>query len=468
MSAWGSTGQGADSALFESFLKDWYMSKWIDLVNNQTTTYKLFRRKTVPFKGKRMVIALRTGRSGAVGAIAPSGLNTSSSGASTTITPGYQQTSNAFVKPKIIQAGIAIPQDTIDISEGDRAAFFDVVDLEMQGIKIDVGQYLDLMCYRGGREIASIIAENSDGQGDNYLQVDNFYGLDVGKRVEVWVDNGATAKPTHPAAGYYTISGKERAAAPAGEHVIVTTETPGVGDVVPPDLLYHAGARGSSASITTQIGLEFLGLEEIVSDANLTLYNLTGSKNYMEIDRTGNLQWQSTVIDAGGAITFDDMQHMLDRITDESGGSPTVCLTHRDTRRAYAKKCLFTNASESGVSNVRFNDSWKSSGGLVHQMEDTEGGMSDWMMFDGRIPIMVDRYATHDFTSGAQKGTMYFIDTRHMYYALVTDWQWWAPEGKILREAQNNHFGVQAHAYMFGELVCDSPNTCGKLNNITI
>lgn len=465
MPAWGNAGEGQDLDLFDKFLKEWYMAKWIDLLNNLTTTYKLFRRRIVPFKGRRMVIALRTGRSGAVEAVPLSGFQGTQYGAPATVTPGHQPVDNAYVRPKVIMCAIGVPQDVVDTSQGgDRAAFFDAIDFEMMGIKVDCANYKDLMAYRGGRELAILNDpdEDSDATKDDW-EVSNIYPFFKNKRVEVWEDY-TNSKRTHPAAGYVSVATTNRQHS-SGHYLTVDAA---VTDAAVSDLIFTKGARGGTGSFLNTTALEMLGLEEIVNNANLSLNNYESSKFYMGQDRTGFEEWNSQVNDINGVLTFEAMQAMVDDIHDNSGGEPTVILTTRATRREYAKKCMFVNpTSEVGGVNFRFVNTAKFQTGMVTPREDDHyAGGNDYLLWDGRLPIIVDRYATHDYN--LNDGAMYFIDTRHFYYALVTDWKWWAPEGRILREAQNNLFGVVAHAYIFGELVCDAPNTSGVIKRITV
>jgi hypothetical protein len=462
------SGEGQDLVLFDSFLKEWYMAKWIDLLNNLTTTYKLFRRRIVPFKGRRMVIALRTSRSGAVEAVPLSGYNSVglAGGTPTTVVPGYQGTDNAHVRPKVLMCGIGVPQDVVDVSSSEKGAFYDVIDFEMMGIKTDCANYQDLLCYMGGRELGHIDTVN--GQGD--FDVSNVAPYHINKRLHV-TDSGGSGSGYDEdeeinyvgATSHTVVDGVTRST----RNITVSPDGDGSPAIAAGDQLWTKGSRSFSGSATNATSFEPLGLQEIVSASNLTLSNYEGNQLYLNRTRTGQSDWQSVVESTHAALTFEKMQTMIDDIHDNSGGEPTVILTTRRVRREYAKKCAFTNGVESGAANLRFVGTTKYKQGLVSFQEDSHyAGGNDYMYFDERIPIIVDRYATQD--DGANDGFMYFIDTRHMYYALVTDWKWWAPEGRILREANNNVFGVVAHAYILGELVCDAPNTCGVIQNITL
>jgi hypothetical protein len=455
--AFGDPGVGQDLALYDKFLKEWYMAKWIDLLNNRTTTSKYMRKKKVPFRGRRMIIALRTGRTGAVQAVAVSGFPTSSGaaptsfGASATPDPSFQGTDNALLRGQIIMAAIGIPQDVIDSSIGDRAAFYDVVDFEMQGARVDAATEEDRMCYSGGAPLATVLA----GGTTTIPIVDNLTSTYKNKRIEVWTAAGSGTERAYGAAGdFVTVVTTERATRKVTLNDSVTLMVAG-------DKMFTAGSRN------TDTNFEWLGFEQIIETSNLNLKTYEGNLFYLNRDRTSNDEWQSTVKDkAGGGLTFEDMQESIDEVADNSAGDINLIAMHRKLRRTYAKKAAFTDGNESLAANLRFNDNVRYEQGLVSQTEDLRGG-GDWMKFDGRIPIIVDKFSTLDFDAGANgQGAIYFLDMRFWYDAVVTDWKFWAPEGRILREAQNNQFGVVAHFYKFGQKICTAPNTAAKLENV--
>lgn len=461
---WAS-GSGQDLALFDKFLKDWYMEQWVDLFNNQTNTAKYIRRKIVPFKGRQMIIALRTGESGAVQAIPLSGFNDgAANGAWKTVTPGYQSTDNALVKPKIIMSAIGIPQDVIDVSENDRGAFYEVVDFEMQGIKVTAAKYFDLMLYRGGRELADQLAGGT--YTTSRIFVDNYFPFYKGKRIETWSTNttGAAERGLASSADYQVVSAVDRVGGANGYQIDYSNAASLATSAS--EFPYTVGAR------TVNNNLELTGMLEIVSNANMQLNNYAGNKFYLGIDRTVVNEWQSQVIDlAGGALTFDSMQQMCDEVHDNSPGDVNAMFSHRIVRRRWARQIAFAGAAEgtAGAATYRFQNTQKFAGSLVEYQEDMHGAESeDFMKFNGRVPFFVDRYCPIAMqpTSSNNNGMIFCLDLRHWYMAQVCDWRWWAPQGRILREAQNGAFGVVAHNYMMGELVCDLPSTSGVIKNI--
>ncbi len=462
-------GFAQDTGLYDLFLKEWYINKWADLLNNLTTTYKYLRRRVVNFKGRRMVIPLRIKRTGAVGAIqvsgyvAVGGTSSTSFGGQTTIDPGFQGVTNALVRPKIVMGAIGVPQDTIDISASDRGAFYEATDFEMMNMKTDMANFLDKQMFLGGRDLADITVVST-----TTLTVTNTFPFHANQRLDFIRADGTDFGVLR---GSETVLSVDR----ANDQIELEAA---VASLAATDRPFTQGARSIvPTSQTADIGVAFemLGLDEIISDTNLGLNNYEGNKLLFGIDRaagTGTEEWRSIVNDLSDSIIdFDDMHTLSDEVHDNSGGDPTLIITSRPVRREVVKRMAYTYSASGGATRVsgtqRFQSTTSLKGGWIGRKEDTHGqGGSDWVLFDDHIPIVVDRYCPHNVI--ADTGTMYFLDTRHWYMGLVTDWKWWAPEGKILREAQGNAFGIQAHAYIFGELICDAPNTAGRIDGISI
>lgn len=463
---------GTDLTQYDNFLKEWYMSKWIDLLNNLTTTYKLSRKRQVSFKGRQMIIALRTQRTGAIGALQVSGYTgASSTGARDLMAPGFQGVDNAFIKPKIVMGAIGIPQDVIDQSASDRGAFYEVVDFEMMGLKTDMANYLDKNMYCGGTYLSDIAT--APATPDGTFTVDNPYRFYVGQILDFWDGTGTGAALTGTNSAGRTVANVD-----FGTRTITMDAT--VASLTADDHPYTAGARDAN------FAFEPLGYEEIIKSigsgstdtaGNLLLKTYKNEQKLYGVDRdtagTPVPEWGSTVTDLSGAdLEFSDLHQLMDDIHDSSGGDPTVFLTTRTTRRHIASRMAYPAAlgTNNAGATQRFMNTTKLKGGFVGAREDLHGqGGSDWVLFDDRIPIVVDRYATHDYATS--RGTLFAIDSRHCFWALVTDWRWWAPEGRILREATSStgpQFGVLAHAYLFGEHVVDAPNTCGRLHNFAV
>jgi hypothetical protein len=455
-----STGAGTDTSLGEKLLKEWYMPGFIDTQNNLCTTRKVVRRRMTPLKGKYAVVAIRTGRTGGITAIPPSQIGnlaaSITSGAPSLPSPGYQPFDNAFIRPKIMMFAVGIPQDTIDVSSGgDRAAFLAHVDAEMQGAKVDSANYEDLTCYKGGNVTLATITAVTGGANVTAVTVSNSYPFYKNKSISFYDASNA-----------FFVT---RTVASVNHSTRVVTLSSAAGAILTTFSVVTTGARPATGTAATDLyALEPWGLDVMVSASNPTLKDLNGVARYMGIDRSALPEWQSVELDANGAFTYSLGQQVLDQIHDLSGGDPTVAFTTRATRRGILLKAAYGTTTEAGLTHQRTNDSIKHKVGINGYREDKHGAESDdWLRLNDEIPFVLDRYASHDYANS--KGTVFFVDTRHLYEAIVTDWKFWAPQGRILREASNsNSFGLVAHAYKFFDRVLDAPNTCGKLYNISV
>ncbi len=458
---------GTDTATYDKFTMDFYMPGWTDLENNQTTTVKFMRKRQVPFTGRRAIIALRTGRNAGVQAISPSSISSSgtptSQGATGLPTAGSQGVDNAFVRPCIIMLAIGIPQDTIDVAQGDRGAFMDVLDMEMMGAKVDAANYEDKICYRGASDsgLAAITA-TAGGASPATVTVETYYPFFKGQKVAFYKSTGecrCTAVITAVARATRVLS--------VGTYAQVN----GLGTTVATtDVIVTRGARPENGTTADLVNFEPWGFDPIINTSNPTGKDLNTDAKYLGVDRSSVEEWKGQVVDCGGAFSYEKTQTVLDQIADDSGGNANIAFTHKATRRKIALKFAFgttTEPTSAATPAWRYENTIRLEGGLVPQTEDKHGQEgNDWYRINAEIPVVLDRYAPHDF--GNNKGTIWFLDTRHWYEAVVTNWKFWAPEGRIFREAAyTNSFGVVAHAYKFYQRVCDMPGSAGKLYNIS-
>lgn len=460
---------GTDTQFFDKFTKEFYMPGWSDLENNQTTTVKYMRKRQVPFVGRRAVIALRVGRTAGVQAISPSQLAGASQGATSLPSAGYQPVENAFVKPCIIMLAIGIPQDTIDVAQSDKGAFMDVLDFEMMGAKADAANYEDKICYKGASDtgLADIVSVTGSAPS-TAIVVDNYYPFFKNQKLAFYATATTSGRTVGGLVATAVVTAIDRSTRTIT--ITVTAGPAAITTLIATDVVVTRGARPESGAVGDYTNFEPWGMEPIVSTSNPSGRDLEGNSKYLNVDRATYTQWQSQVVDCGGVFSYEKTQQVLDQIADESGGNANIAFTHKATRRKIALKFAFGYAAEPGAAATpswRYENTIRTEGGIVPQTEDKHGQEgSDWMRLNAEIPVVLDRYATHDFANN--KGTIYFLDTRHWYEAIVTNWKFWAPEGRIFREAANsNSFGVIAHAYKFYQRVCDAPNTCGKLYNIT-
>lgn len=479
---WSTPGEGTDLLLADKLLKEYYREGFDDLLYVGTALLKMVRRTIVPFGGRRMVIELRMGGTGAIEALPLSGYKGASpgiQGAPSLVEPGYQTYEQALVTPKIIMGALGVPQDVQDLSRHDKMAYISALDAEYMGLRQDFANRLNDMVVFGGSP-AAIVDDLQAGSGtaNKDILVDNSYRLYKNSRVEFFDPPGGTpASPTFAAeraygggVGYRVVNSIDRNFNDGGiGHKISLDGT--VTALELDDEIWFKGDVAAVNNANPDTAMSFLGLDEIISATYLRRKNKDGNLFYLGIDQSTNDLWRSQVYDAGAAdITYDMIQTAIDDVHDGTHGEINLGVCNRTTRREIAKKGVFNSASsETTSSNFRYINSTKINHGFVFGSEDDHyAGGNDYLMFDNRIPIMVDRAAYGDFNVTAKRGNLYLMDTRYWFLAMVTDMRFWAPQGRVIREAPNSKFGLVAHPYIMGELVCRNRAAQAKITNIKI
>ncbi len=369
--------------VYDDFLKEWYLSEWIDQLTSMTTTWKLLRRKLTNFAGKFMVIPIRTGRNAGVGAIP-----TSSSGALSALYPhGNQSVGRTLVDGKIFSGGLQVAQDTIDKSKNDQGAFFEAIDFEMRGLVDDVADYADNVMHQAGD---SALAQTTGVGVANVVPVTTHHPFFEGMVVEFWSGNtGADTVrqqgSTNAAARFVAIAANTQSAQRITAVVrnIDGSGTITVGDdvaIASGDYIARVGTR------TAALSHELMGLNGAISASNPPL-----DASFQGIDRATAGYWQSYE-DSSGANepNEDDIQQALDHTHDTSRGDVDVLMCNRILRR-------LLYASLAGSNHTRFVDTNVISPGyLSGKKEDHHPDGADYLFFDGRLPIIVDRFSRID------------------------------------------------------------------------
>jgi hypothetical protein len=208
-----------------------------------------------------------------------------------------------------------------------------------------------------------------------------------------------------------------------------------LGSLANNDYIFKEGERGNSID----------GLPILVDDG-------TRQASYLGIDATaaGNRFWQSDRQSAGGPISENLMQQVIDQIETEEDGSIDVILTDYDPRRYYFNKLV-------GDRRFMVNIGSMSKGGGANY----KGGFQALAYCGGserQIPIVVDR--------DCNLQTMYFLDTSHIFHVELKPAGILNTDGSVLRWIQNYMAWMVVWVWFFG-LATDKRNAHGKIINIT-
>lgn len=428
----------------DALLKEWYVDYHVDQLLTKATCTKLLRRKLVEFAGDYMVVFLRTGRNWGIGAVP-----TSSSGSLQTLrTPGYQTSARTLIDGYIMNAPIQVAQDVIDKSAKDPGAAYEALDFEMRGVTDDAADYHEHVLYgEGSGRLATVLAAPSG----TTITVNNHYPFFVGQRIECW--SGETGADTSTFSSASTDAGvtgatgnvqvvREVARNFDGSGVLTVDAS---GGATAGRILARAKARNAST------GYEWMGLGGCIKATNPVL-----KSSFQNISRatTGNGYWKANVFDFSSVPPGEDeLQQAFDHTADNGRGNVDVLLMHKITRRALMKN-MFTTKTRFAASNVI------QPGYLSGKDEDRYPDGADWLSFDGKTPMIVSRYADIDCDSVATDyfGDVLGLNLDSLMVALVTDWTWWAPDGRILSRSDSRQFGVMADLYCYGTVACEAPN----------
>jgi hypothetical protein len=489
------------------------------MLNGSTTTWQLFRQDIVKYEGRRMVIPLRTTRNASPQFMARSAhtgpglgdIGTAGSGPITLSTPGYQGVQTAFADPRFFTASIEVPQDALEMTKTDKGAFYNLLDFEMMGLMRDSKEKLDRSCYGdgsgkipfyldydgAGNEVPSVVAQVG-GATAGGLRVAAGHHFFVGQRVRAYDHLYAadlTAAGLFPNLGYAVVTSVVRNNGGTADIVLADSHIPGTagpnisaweaGDIGSDTThLHDLGSCASTPVAAAPAGLSaFRGLAAMVSTGNPL-----GESTYLQINRSEGANdffrceadvtahnWTSAT-----ANPYWTIQTMIDNIHDNSLGEIDLLLMTRPLSRAIAS---FAAGSSAGgaVSTAwppygkqQFTNTLKTWVGFQSKDQDKHPGKSDWMLFNGTIPMVVDKYADKwgNAADTAEYGCIWCLDTSSIYLGMVTDFSWWDVGGIFQpvpgAQGGNYQFAVIANMYMMGDFVCDAPNRNGIITNIKI
>jgi len=506
---------GTDLGQYDPWLKDFYLTNWIDMLNGSTTTWQMFRQSVVEYKGRRMVIPVRTQRNAS-----PMFMQRSTAvgqGLSTLSDPGQQGVEVVYPRPRLFTASIMLPQDTIDQAKTDRGAFYDAVDFEMMGVLRDCKERLDAQCYDDGTGKLPYYLLHTNVAGTwvpSCLQVNGVNVLlngspywHIGKRVSVY-NAGYTIHHTRNApvtnlnsaegVDYISVSGKTD----HGDGTCTCQFVAGP-NLTAGNLNWTAGVGAAVTQFAVEMPIASANFHDYnslqwVSNADLEGRGFRGLPamvapydplqaggaaltdiGYLGVNRAGNAWWQSQIDTSNGSLndayTWHNaatghpamvMQKMIDDIHDNSLGEIDQIFMSRWATRVM--QSLAAGGINPPSSKQQFQNTVKTWVGFTDKDQDKHPGSSDWVMFNEKIPIIVDKYASPYVLGNGLRPVyqpIWFCDSSTQYIGVVTDFSWWDVGGIFQpvpgAAASNYNFGVVANLYMLADFVCDAPNRNG-------
>jgi hypothetical protein len=297
----------------------------------------------------------------------------------------------------------------IELAESDRQAFSSGMDLEMDGLKGDLGKDENRVAYGhiDAAVASGIKAKATAGSTGNTVTVDSTQYLDEGMVIDV-VNAGT------PVAGGTAIT----------IDAILTPTTFTVGAGAP------TASIGNYVVRTGDYNQEPTGMNKII-DSTGVLHGL---------DPTTTSKWKSTEDSTTAALTELLMIKIVDDVRIASGKIPTAIFAALGVRRAYWN--LMT-------SQRRFNEPKKFEGGLT--------GLS-FMYGEKDIPVVAD--------PDTPAKCMFFVNEKEMKIWRDKPWYWEDRDGSVLKWVTDYDAfeGLMKQYWQFGT---HQRNAHGKLTNIT-
>lgn len=501
---------GTNLGIYDSWLKDFYLSNWIDMLNQSTTTWNMFRQDVVSYHGKRMVIPLRIGRNASPTFIARS---TSATGSPVTLsTPGWQEVDTAFPYPRLFTGSIMLTQDAIDQARTDRGTFMDIIDTEMMGLLRDSKEFLDKNCYSDGSghnpyfmkydastQLGSVLAVSTTN-----LVVVGPHLYYPGKRIQVFssgyeshlTNSGSFSgyavvmSKTNNGDGTATITLKADDNWKNGSPVNLANENTsgGYSDWVK-GLHIHDYGSLNWTDVDNYYGQGFRGLPAMVASYDPLGNGLSGDDaGYLGKTRSTRDWWQAKIDTTDGNSANDYqwtssangdpanvLQKMIDEIHDDSQGEIDTVIMSRMGSRVMMH--LMAGGKNPPQSKQRFVNTIKTKAGFFDKKQDKHPGSKDWVMFNDDIPVIVDKYARPyavdvSGTNDSLYQPIWCIDSSTIYLGVVTDFSWWDVGGIFDRvpgaSGGNYKFAVVANLYMLADFVCDAPNRNGLITRVKV
>jgi hypothetical protein len=409
-----------DTATFDAALKEYYGPAIEKALNEEVPLFDALTEagSEAKISGSKLVWPVHTKISGGVGAI----------GEGTTLpTAGNQTRSKASVEAKELYGRISLTNKVMASSRGEKSAFVDALDAEMQDLSAELKRSLNRQLYGNKSTPATntgilAVASNTGGGGTKVLTVDGpgTHHLRSGMKIllgtDAEQDPALAGSPT--AAVIDTVDSRTQ--------VTLTENTAWTDD----DLVVIGDANFTSYK------QELTGLEFLVDDTDGETVQGISS------DLTA---WRAFKSDNAGVnrnLSHELMDAMFDAINERSGKHANFVVGHQSAVRE-VKKLM-----EGDVRYVPL----VFKGGFKRSMLTWNNGKED-------IPIVADRYC--------QTNKLFFLDLSAIKIGYLQKFRWLDDDGAILSRVSNQATFEAAYGSML-ELLVTRRNSHGQLADISI
>lgn len=410
-----------------ALLKTVYREMLSDMLPNETALYSRTRRMpSTKWAGKNTVDhAFRTGRTQAFGSYAP-GMPLPES--------QHQPTTTMGIPVRFLGGRIGINTPTMKIVRGDKGAFKDAWQFEMDMFKVDFIDYVNEMLWGDGRGVLAVVG--TAGADTTTLAVIDPMGY-------AGTINGARFLQPNMRIAILNA---------AGTAVLATRLVSDVsedGDSVTLNLAVSAAQAPVGALI---VRTPNLNVQEIAKVSfNKDPMGMGGwvddgqqVNDYFGVNRTTTPIARSTRIGSVGVLNLDVWQQLLDTIAQVGRGKPNEHWTSYDTRRSYLAMTVA-------------NRNFVSSGGPTNIDVGYKGNALDENPRFGGAPILCDKDAPYS--------RIISWDSRYGLNFELTPFEWADEDGAIMSRIEGVD-AFEAVARMYGNYCYERPNCAGSLDDI--
>lgn len=410
-----------------ALLKTVYRDMLSDMLPNETALYSRYRKMpSTKWAGKDTVEwPFRSGRTQAFGSYAP-GMPLPEA--------QHQPTTSMKVPVRFLGGRIGIDTPTMKIVSGDKGAFKDAWQFEMDMFKVDFIDYVNEMLWADGRGIVAVV--NVAGTDSTTLTVDSPMGyagsingarfLQPNMRIAILDPTGTQVLCTR-----LVVSIAEDGDSVELNLAVSAAQAPDNGIIV----------RAPNLSVTEVSKVSYnkdpMGIGGFVDDGEQV-------NDYFDVNRTTTPIARSTVIGNVGVLNLDVWQQLLDTIAQVGRGKPNEHWMCFDTRRAYLALSIA-------------NRNFVSSGGPTNIDVGFKGNAIDEEPRFGGAPLLVDRDAPY--------GRIISWDSRYGLNFELTPFEWADEDGAIMSRI-NGVDAFEAVARMYGNYCYERPNCAGRLDDI--
>ena len=152
----------ATTTTFDAVLKDWFLGKVRDTLNEKVTMFDIANAASERVGGRRLVYPVHVGRNFGVGTRSERG---------TLPTAQNEVYVTATVSPKYWYGRIEVSAQAMKQSQGDRAAFAEAMSEEMDRMTRNSRKYFNRMLYFGSRGDLSTVASNQSSVNTTTVNV---------------------------------------------------------------------------------------------------------------------------------------------------------------------------------------------------------------------------------------------------------------------------------------------------------